>query len=167
MKKIHLFFIFAFVSGFVVFCQDLPRYYFNLGTSRNDILFKLGEPKILLTGGHLLYEVYSNNCIEDIVFMFDESDKLAGVTVDINPDYQHSMLPMKDFINRVFKVYLEEYTTIFGKPYIENSQGKIWRFDNGFCVFYPSSENGIIKFHFTLLSRDAAASAGYDKLYAQ
>ena len=161
----------AMLGAFVTIgalAEKAPVLYYELGTTRNDVLFDMGEPKYRLPDGHLLYEVYSGvRTLETVTFYFDEDSRLDGYSIDIGLDLQRSALPLEEFQNRVFQHYKDAFESLYGEPYISNQVGMAWKFDDGFSVFQPYIRETFLRFHFMFMRRELAEDLGYGQLYDQ
>ena len=137
MRKIILFSVFIIISNYSVYAEKIPTFFFDFGTKRSDIIFELGEPRYYIPGGNLHYESYTNSrTLETTVFVMDEDMKLTSITIDIGLDLSPS-IPRKEYIRKVYKYYGEIFESIYGEQYILKDLVSVWKFDDGFSVFYP------------------------------
>ena len=164
MKKI-IFVVIIFVQSLFAFSENLPKFYYEFGTERNQIIFEMGEPKLFLTDGHLLYENYSGvSTLETLVFYIDENQKLFGITIDIGIDYG-TPIPKEELQNRVFNYYKELFISIYGKPFIANEIGLLWKYDDGFCVFQPYVKDTFLRFKYFCFPKELAKDTEYGSIY--
>lgn len=164
MKKTGLISIILFICCIQVFSQECPDLYFKFGTTRDDVLFELGEPKIYITYGNLLYENYTGSTLEAIVFVFDEDKKMIGVNIDIIPQY-NVPIPEKELMNKIYKTYLDKYTDFYGPPTLQRKDGIYWKFDNAFVAYMPYMKEGGLRFYFTVMLKEYAAARKFDFIF--
>ncbi len=164
MKKLLIFLLLC--TTYCTFAENVPSVYFQLGTEKNEILYKLGNPKIVYNDFTYIYETYTDKkTTETITFMFNEQNKLSAIFVDIGLDYGSTILSPSDYIKQVMTAYYNEYVAILGKPLVESAQGCVWKFDDGFCVFYPETVNTFLRFRFNIINRDSAKGTQFESLY--
>ena len=165
MKKMILFAVFVIINNYYAHAEEIPTFYFDFGTKRSDIIFELGEPKYHLSGGHLHYESYTNaRTLETTVFIMDKNKKLTGITIDIGLDVSPS-IPLKEYIQKVYKYYGKIFKNIYGDPHIINKTGVVWVFDDGFSIFQPYGKGIFQRFKFICATKEEAKGATYEALY--
>ena len=163
--KIKLGIIFFIFISYFAYSENIPKFYFNFGTKRTDIIFELGEPKYHLTGGHLHYETYTEaRTLETLVFLVDENMELIGITIDIGLDYSPS-ISEKEYEEKVYNYYGEIFSDIYGEPFILNDIGVVWKFDDAFAIFQPYTKDTFLRFKFMCFPKEYAADTGYASLY--
>jgi hypothetical protein len=163
-KRLFIIFIILYSSS-LLYSQECPELQLKFGTKRNDILFELGEPKIAPDSQHLVYESYSTNTLETMVFIFDKDLSLIGISMTISPQYNTS-LPLEEYLNKVYKKYLDMFTGVYGKPKLLDGNKCYWRYDNAFVVFMPyKTQEGFPKYYFIMLLKEYAKDYGFGFLY--
>lgn len=145
--------------------QEMPSFDFPLGTSRNTVLFNEGNPTDQ-TPCCAIYDSYGFHAYEETVFVFDQSQKLEAIAVTASPDVQTANIPLADFVGRIYRFYLTVYGNTFGKPTLSKKDGDLWVYRNGIAQFTPVVNRvGSYDFKLLVMSREAAANAGYSALW--
>lgn len=143
----------------------MPTVYYPFGTTRNDVIFDLGQPKVA-DPSSLVYDSYGFHSYEAAIFGFNAKQQLVMTEVTISPDVQEAFIPMNEYLNKIFQHYRDFYESVLGKPYIENKNGFVWKYSDGFALFRPiTNQYGLVNFKFVILARSLAKEAGAGSLY--
>jgi hypothetical protein len=166
MKKLLA--ILFLIVAFAGYSENMPSLYFPFGTSRNDVLFDMGDPYQNFSKKYIAYKSYQFRSYEVITFLFSDDQKLIAITVDISPDIEESgsFESVNTFYQEVQKHYYEYYSSFFGDPLINNSNGVVWKFDDGFVVFWKArNKAGIFNYELAICPKESAVGSQFESLY--
>lgn len=156
-----LLFIFTFSS---VFSQNCPEIYYKFGTKKNDVIFDMGSPKLIPDERNIIYESYSTNTLETLVFVFDENESLIGIIIHIAPQY-NSPLPMSEYLQKIYQNYLSIFEKVYGKPTFSKGQNNYWKYDDAFVVYMPYTKEGFPYYYFMVMLKEYASERGFGFIY--
>lgn len=163
VERISVTIFYLFIASVVV-AEDAPKLLFDFGTSKADVLYDMGNPRLYPDAHSLVYVSNTGRAEESTIFLFDADDKLIGFAIHILPQY-NTPLPLSEYLGRLYNEYLKLFTSHYGEPMLGKENNVYWKYDDSFVAYMLYYEQGFPKLYFTVMKTEYAQSRGFGFLY--